>query len=322
MTSSIKRILWATDGSSESYIAEGYVSYLTRLWSAELIAITILEFPAGMDRNHPVNEIYLAHLLKDATRNLVDAKARLAEQGIAAETRIATGIPSEELLTAARTEQADLIVVGTRGKTGLAHVLLGSTAERVIRAGSCPVLAVRTNADRIAGKEAVFPRAMKVSRIFVPVDFSDCSLDAIEYAAIWARQTKGAITLFHVLEPVSYGLDFTLGQSAERQRTKEVMNRRLDHIAGALTRAGLTVDHRVYGGYPADSILEHVRASHADLIVMGTHGRRGLSHVLMGSVAEAVLRQAPCPVLTVRSPKFSPDHQRLVAADTSRSATG
>jgi nucleotide-binding universal stress UspA family protein len=311
----IRRILWATDGSSESRVAEEHARYLARLWGAELIAITILEFPTGMNRKHPVNEIYLAQLLKDATRDLADAKARISEQGIAVETRIATGVPSEEILTAAHQEQVDLIVVGAKGKTGLAHVLLGSTAERVIRAGPCPVLAVCTNPDRTAGQEGLLPRPVEVGRMLVPVDFSDCSLDAVEYAAIWVRQVKGEIMLFHVLEPVSYGLDFTLGQSAERQRTKDVMIGRLDHIAGALRRTGLTVDHRVYGGYPSDSILEQVRASHADLIVMGTHGRRGLSHVFMGSVAEAVLRQAPCPVLTVRSPKFHPDHQRVLSVE-------
>lgn len=317
MTSSIHKLLLATDSSEAARQAEGYACYLARLWGAELIAVTILEFPTGMNPKHPVNEIYLGELLKDATRNLAEAKARVTEQGIVIDTRIATGIPSEELLTAARKEEADLLIVGTKGKTGLAHVLLGSTAERVIRVAPCPVLVVRAGGARTAGKPAACHQ-IEFGRILVPVDFSDCSLDAVEYAALWAHQLKGAITLLHVLEPVSYGLDFTLGQSAERQRTKERIHSRLEQIAGALRRAGATADHRVQGGYPADSILDHVRASRADLIVMGTHGWRGLSHVLMGSVAEAVLRQAPCPVLAVRSPKFHPDHQRVVPVERSQ----
>lgn len=315
----IERILLATDSSEGARRAEEYACYLARLWGAEVIAVTVLEFPTGMNPKHPVNEIYLTQLLKDATRNLAEAKARVSELGIAIETRIATGIPSEEILTTARTEGVDFLILGTRGKTGLAHVLLGSTAERVIRVAPCPVLAVRAGEKGTAGKPEQF-RQVEIGRILVPVDFSDCSLDAVEYAAIWAQQLKGELTLLHVLEPVSYGLDFTLGQSAERQRTKELIHGRLEQISSALRRAGVTVDHRLLGGYPADSVLEHARATRADLIAMGTHGRRGLSHVLMGSVAEAVLRQAPCPVLTVRSPKFHPDHQRVVPVEPSQAS--
>ena len=73
---------------------------------------------------------------------------------------------------------------------------------------------------------------------------------------------------------------------------------------------GLTAHSVVQGGNTADSILEWSRANRIDLIVMGTHGRRGMSHVLAGSVAQAVLRRAPCPVLTVKSPKFSPGQRR------------
>ena len=114
---------------------------------------------------------------------------------------MATGIPSEEVITAARAEDSDLIVVGTRGKTGLAHVLLGSTDERVIRGAPCPVLAVRTeSADN--EDEGVLSRPVTLERILVPVDFSDRSLDALEYAVVVAQQAKASLMLLYVLEPV------------------------------------------------------------------------------------------------------------------------
>jgi hypothetical protein len=93
---------------------------------------------------------------------------------------VATGIPSEEVLTAAQTEGTELIVVGTRGKTGLEHILLGSTAERIIRRAPCPVLTVPMDAQRAEGSSNTEKPSPTPKRILVPVDFSDCSLDAFE----------------------------------------------------------------------------------------------------------------------------------------------
>ncbi|MBH0209633.1 MAG: universal stress protein, partial [Nitrospira sp.] len=129
-----RRILFATDGSQGSATAEVYACGLARSWEASLTVMRVLEFPSGLDPENPVNRLYLAELMKQATQELVELKARAAGQGVPAETKIATGIPSEEVLAAATGEEPDLIVVGTRGRTGLAHVLLGSTAERIIRA--------------------------------------------------------------------------------------------------------------------------------------------------------------------------------------------
>jgi nucleotide-binding universal stress UspA family protein len=81
----------------------------------------------------------------------------------------------------------------------------------------------------------------------------------------------------------------------------------------ALETVKVKSEYVVRGGLPRDSILDAARAHSADMIVMGTHGRRGLSHAFYGSVVESVLRKSHCPVLTVRSPKFRPDHRRVVS---------
>jgi len=302
-------ILFATDGSQGSSTAEAYAFALARSWSASLTVLHVLEFPSGLDPENPVNRLYLAELMKQATQELVELKARAADRGVSAETKIATGIPSEEVLVAATGEGSDLIVVGTRGKTGLAHVLLGSTAERIIRAAPCPVLAVR--AERYVEERAGGPRhnPSDIQRILVPIDFSDCSLDALEYGALVAQRSNASVRILHVLEPVSYGLDFTLPHVAKRDHDRTAITKRLSDLTAALTSAGLVSDFVISGGLPADSILNAAMAPDVGLIVMGTHGRRGLSHALFGSVAEFVLRKSSCPVLTVRSPKFHPDHR-------------
>ena len=312
----ITRILVATDFSPWARRAEDYACALACSWKASLTALSVAEFPPGLNPDYHVNQQYLADLLKTASSQLVDFKGRAERRGIAVTTRVATGIPSEEVIAAARAEDSDLIVVGTRGKTGLAHVLLGSTAERVIRGAPCPVLAVRTD-PAASQDEGVLSKPITLERILVPVDFSDCSLDALGYAAVVAQQAKASLMLLHVLEPVSYGLDFTLGQSRARRLEVETWTKRLEELASSHQHPNMQVESRLRGGFPADSILDSAKTLPCDLIVMGTHGRRGISHTISGSVAEAVLRKSHCPVIAVRSPKFGPDHRQTVPEDMS-----
>jgi nucleotide-binding universal stress UspA family protein len=283
-----------------------------------LTVLSVAEFPPGLNPDYPVNQQYLADLLKNASSQLVDLKGRAERRGMAVTTRVATGIPSEEVITAARAEDSDLIVVGTRGKTGLAHVLLGSTAERVIRGAPCPVLTVRMEpADTTKQEEDALSRPVTLERILVPVDFSDCSLDALEYAIVVAQQAKASLMLLHVLEPVSYGLDFTLSHIRTRDSEVSTWTKRLEELVSSHQHSHVPVESRLRGGLPADSILDSAQTLPCDLIIMGTHGRRGISHALSGSVAEAVLRKARCPVLTVRSPKFGPGHSRVIPTEMS-----
>jgi nucleotide-binding universal stress UspA family protein len=312
----IKRMLFATDFSRWAQRAEDYACALACSWKASLTVLSVAEFPPGLNPDYLVNQQYLADLLKAESSQLIDFKGRAELRGIAVTTRVATGIPSEEVITAARAEDSDLIVVGTRGKTGLAHVLLGSTAERVIRGAPCPVLTVRTEPE---DKEdtSVLSRSVKLEHILVPVDFSDCSLDALGYAAVVAQQAKASLMLLHVLEPVSYGLDFTLGQSRARRLEVETWTKRLEELVSSHQHPTMQVESRLRGGFPADSILDSAQTLPCDLIVMGTHGRRGISHTISGSVAEAVLRKARCPVITVRSPKFGPGSRQTIPEENS-----
>ena len=311
----ITRILLATDFSQWARRAEDYACALACSWRASLTVLSVAEFPPGLNPDYPVNQQYLADLLKHASSQLIDLKGRAERRGIAVTTRVATGIPSEEVITAARAEDSDLIVVGTKGKTGLAHVLLGSTAERVVRGAPCPVLTVRMEQADAEQEEGAPSMPVTLERILVPVDFSDCSLDALEYAVVVAQQAKASLMLLHVLEPVSYGLDFTLGHIRTREQVRESWTKRLEELAYSHQHPQVSVASQLRGGLPADSILDSAQTLPCDLIVMGTHGRRGISHAFSGSVAEAVLRKAHCPVIAVRSPKFGPGHRQAVVPE-------
>jgi nucleotide-binding universal stress UspA family protein len=300
----ITRLLLATDCSKEAARAQEVAVFLAKTCQAKLDILSVLEAPPGMDPEYQVNQLYLDQLHKEAGKVVDRAVHEAGECGVEAKASILRGIPAQQINETAGGLKSDLVVMGTRGRTGLAHVLLGSTAEGVVRGAPCPVLTVRSVAK---GAPPV-----GITRILVPVDFSDCSLEAMEYTIRTAREFAASVTILHVIEPASYGLDFTLVHSGDAQKTTAALEKRLGEFTALLKGQGIPARHVLQSGAPGTAILDGARAAEADLIVMGTHGRRGFSHLVSGSVAEAVLRQASCPVLTIKSPKFGPGHSRVM----------
>jgi len=142
-------------------------------------------------------------------------------------------------------------------------------------------------------------------RILVPHDFSDDAAAALDFAVELAKQLGGELHLLHVyrmpLEMFSpYGIAVPESVIPE---IREAAGRRLKELSAQVKNAGLEVEVHLQEGPPADSIAEAARELGADLIVMGTRGRTGLAHVVLGSVAERTVRSAPCPVLTLRPPE-------------------
>ena len=137
--------------------------------------------------------------------------------------------------------------------------------------------------------------AKGITRVLVPVDFSICSTWALRHAEEMARRFGSELILVHV-DPLMLG--------AELNPDRDVAIRKdLDRLVDRLRERGMTVRGVVRGGAPIEEILRAAQDQNADLIVIGTHGRTGLSHVLIGSVAESVVRKASCPVLAVRYEK-------------------
>jgi nucleotide-binding universal stress UspA family protein len=313
MTPLLRRVLFATDFSDCATRAQEYALLLAGACGASLDILHVLEFQPGMDPDYPVNRLYLEQQRKETSGQLDALVNQAAQRGLTAKMHQVVGIPSHWITVMAKDADADLIVLGTHGRTGLEHILLGSTAERVVVQAPCPVLTVRLErAPPLPGKAPAVVAAPAIRKILVPIDFSDCSLDALEYALQAAKQFGAAITILHVMESASYSLDFSLIHAGEARAQRERLEARLKDLTALLRREGLTADHVLRGGLPTDSVLDWSREEAYDLIVMGTHGRRGVSHLVSGSVAEAVLRRASCPVLTVKSPKFISGHRRIV----------
>ena len=140
-----------------------------------------------------------------------------------------------------------------------------------------------------------------LERILVPIDFSDCSKKALQYALPLAKEHEAALTLLYVVPPAygagEYGgIDYGQLEAGMREGgKKELLKLAADEVRGAVA-----TDTIVCVGSPAREIVETARSLPADLIVISTHGRTGLSHVFLGSVAEHVVQRAPCPVFVVR----------------------
>ena len=148
---------------------------------------------------------------------------------------------------------------------------------------------------------------VRIQRILCPVDFSDSSDHAMRYASALAENFGAELTLLHVVAPIMAALpgETALPDTlqADIDELAEACRERLELIVGKLVTSGLTVKHKVLNGVPFIEIIRYARDAETDLIVMGTHGRTGLGHLLIGSVAERVVRKSPCPVLTIKHPE-------------------
>jgi nucleotide-binding universal stress UspA family protein len=145
-----------------------------------------------------------------------------------------------------------------------------------------------------------------LDRILVPIDFSDESRAALTYAAGIAEVTGASLHLLHVLETTA-GADPLIWQIDARTKIEGAIEKKaleeLDRLLSAEDQTRLRAKLDLEWGSPYDEILRYAQSRAINLIVMGTHGRGGIAHLIIGSVAENVVRSAPCPVLTVRHPE-------------------
>jgi len=204
--------------------------------------------------------------------------------------------PAGHIAHYARTANIGLIVMGTHGRSGVSRLLMGSVAEKVVRTAPCPVLTVHT---------APRPSVAGFRRILVPTDFSASSDAALGCARLLAGRFGASVHLLHVLEEI--GVDGGMGSEvfvteSPEARSMRLMDARdrLKHQISTADRIELHATTEVIFGPPAQTIVDYAADNAFDVIVMGTHGRTGMSHLMVGSVAERVVRAAARPVMTTR----------------------
>lgn len=290
----IGTVVVGTDFSETAAAALDWAVEIARPHGARVLLVHALAVPAPSDLVPPRPDLE-REVAEAARRKLDETAAALAARGVQVEPRLASGQPARTILELAEAEGAGLAVVGTRGLRGLRHLLLGGTSRRVLQHARCPVLTVHPDD---AG------RHRPLRTLLVPTDFSEDARRATGAASrLLAPLEQGArLVLLHAynlpIEYTAYGpiptsihyLEDVGAEAAER----------LEEAARELRARGHEVETALREGYPPDVIVEEAERSGADLIAMGTHGRSGLGHLLLGSTAERVVGRAPCPVLTLR----------------------
>jgi nucleotide-binding universal stress UspA family protein len=289
-----ERIVVPTDFSEHADWAIAHAIRLAQASGSRLELVHSYQVPGPYDMVLPDD---LAEAVKQAARNRLQARLdSVSAEGVEVAMHLVADSPAQAIAHLATDLGADCIVMGTRGLAGLKHVLLGSNAERTVRLAPCPVLTV-------GGPVRETARGY-LSRILVPMDFSSTSLYGLEVARrLLAENEDGRITLLHVYEvPVAMAsyMDDTIEPGFGGLSTR--LLKELEALAEPLRATGLECSVRLLEGRSAPVILDVASEEEVDWIVMGTRGRTGLPHAMLGSVADRVIRAAPCPTLSVKDP--------------------
>jgi len=284
---------------------------LARASGGRLVVVHVLAFPQSLARllgpGTPGGEA-MHRLHEQAQRELEGqiARVEIADRELLA-VEVVTGVPSRVLDEEARRYGAALLVVGAAEGDGHGKRPLGSTAERVLRRAHVPVMVVRD-------ERAATPR-----RAVLAVDFSTGSMSALSGGLEWLGRLAGAdqdpeskgpveVTLLFVLSPFAsvvgeLEVDYDSAESVARGELERLIERQVEErrVPSA------NVIPVVVRGAPAQGILDRVAATEADLVIVGTHGYGGRERLMLGSVAERVVREAPVSVLVFPPAEGSPE---------------
>lgn len=219
------------------------------------------------------------------------------DQGVAIATRVvagASGTPWREIREAAAALCADLIVMGTHQRTGLDHFLLGSVAERVLRAAPCPVMVV-------AGPDGHDVSSPLFRRIVCATDLGEGARTTVGTAISLAQENLARLVLLHVVEDVRDPQSLDLyrpvpEQTAFRHALVERARRQLSEISGP-PPTFCDLEARVETGKAWEEVVRVAEEEDADLIVLGAHAHGAIGRLFIGSPADQIVRHAPCPVL-------------------------
>jgi nucleotide-binding universal stress UspA family protein len=297
----IKRILCPVDFSDFSQRAVDHALAIARWYESTVILLHVRAFvpiaPAVPEMLPPMA------LTAEERDGLIAALARYlpADPGVTVERHIVEGHAATEILEQANDLPSDFVILGTHGRSGFERLLLGSVTERVLRKAPCPVLSIPRESD------APVPTAPLFKRILCAVDFSDCSMRALDYALSMAQEADARLTVFHVFD-----LEAAMSEDWRDRVTPPSLGKELealeqdrhDRLARTIpenVRSFCDVETVMTRGTPYREILRVADEQRTELIVMGVHGRNAADMLFFGSTTNHVVRQATCPVLTIRT---------------------
>jgi nucleotide-binding universal stress UspA family protein len=262
----------------------------------------LFAMPAGMGPSYYSDPLGVAPpQRKQSAQSLADLVAPFLGEGVPIEIKELDGEPWRVILDEAEAIPADLLVIGTHGRSGFEHLLLGSVTEKVLRRAPCPVLTV--------GHAPPHPRKGPLfRRILCAADLTQASEQTLEVALSLATENDSQITLLHVMEtlPGDTGARLYLAVPEVGPLRYELVAEARAQLKKAVpdaARSFCEVTERVETGAPWSEILRVADQMDADLIVMGAHTRGAVGRILFGSTTSHVVRRATSPVLVIHEPK-------------------
>jgi nucleotide-binding universal stress UspA family protein len=304
----IQTMLVAVDFSDESFRALDFALPLAKRFGASVHLVYVYEgtprFTSMVDVpelfSDPAVELFsdreIAGRLRDEVhrRFLIDLPAK--------DCHFRSGRPCPEICAAAQKLNAGLVVIATHGRTGLEHLTLGSTAEKVVRHAGCPVLVVR---EGTSGPIKTTAGGIVLLKILVPVDFSECAREGARYASAFATRVGANLLLMHVVQPPDYMAREQFNRDVEGSplvtAARLDAEDKLEELVNFLPLIGISAETEVDVGVPVERLAEETKRPDVDMVITSTHGYTGLRHALIGSTAEQLVRRAHCPVLVVPS---------------------
>jgi nucleotide-binding universal stress UspA family protein len=280
----LKKFLVATDLSSR---AEKALERAVQVSEQHRGSLTILHILPGGEEKAARDRQVAAKIVEHLRRKM----AALSRSDFTT-VRVLHGTPFVEIIRQARAEAADLILVGAHGEDFIKDLLLGTTAEKIARKGDRSVLVVKKS-----------PHRLPYRRVIAAIDFSDYSRRALEMALRLAPDAEFyALNVYASAEGTLKNAGISdAGIRRYRSQVAREARKRLETFLRVINRRGKSIKTVVWNGRPSRDISRAARSHGADLVVVGTAGRKGIPYILLGSVAEHVMREAPCDVLVVRT---------------------
>jgi nucleotide-binding universal stress UspA family protein len=289
-------LLVPTDGSEHAERAAEHALRFARVFDATVHLVTAVdvESEGGLFSAGGVSEEFLEQHEEQARKTISEVES-LAESDDDVRTAVVRGKPSEGILDYADETDADLVFMGTHGRTGLNRYVTGSVTERVVRQSDAPVFTVRATERSVIGDG--------YDRIMIPTDGSDCAAAAVDHGIAIGKKYEATVHVVNVVDiRAMSGTSEAPLQNDLLETTEEQGEDATEAVAERAREAGLDVTTALEKGTPAVSLLDYADENGIDLIAMGTHGRRGLDRYFLGSTTTRVVRTAEMPVLSVRSP--------------------
>jgi nucleotide-binding universal stress UspA family protein len=275
-----ERLLIPTDGSDVAAAAANVALTLADRFDANLHAVSVREPTDRSEATDPPDRA-----LRTITDRAVDADVEATTAVLDDDDPV-----HRVVLDYVDRHDVDCVVMGTHGRTGIDRFVLGSVAEQTLREAPVPVVTVHE--DTVLDPD--------FGTVLVPTDGSDCASTAADHAIDLAVATNGAVHIIHVVDLGVVWDDVTAGTVLEA--LEDAGERAIDEVVDRAENAGVgTVEASVVSGTPYHAIVEYVDERDVDCVVMGTHGRTGLSRYLLGSVTERVVRLTDVPVVGIKT---------------------